>query len=747
MRVTHNMLANSVSQNIQRNLRALERRSNQLSMGKMFDRPSQDPVGTYRSMRITSTGLARNEQFSRNIGEGKTWLNSTESALADSIDAVQRLRELAVYASNDTFSTEDRKAVAPEVEQLLDHLISLGNTDVAGLYIFGGHKTQDPPYRVAGANGELLNDWYNQESGLTADNIELDNLLTGDYAVSTEAEKDPGVLDEAARAYLMDEYIQGARDGFFGGYNAASLTVGDVNEDNAVRFTAREEGAYGNNIEVVYETNDNGDIAIDVGRENGAYRITVTMDENEDFTAKQVADAVNGHEEASALVQASVNLEGNGGGSGDVDPDIFEDPDDPDETIPISLSGGAGGIGEVYSSDEGGNLEDDSPWNGTVALEVQEAKKFGQFSSDIQDKIINHPNIDEDSIEDVDEQDLIVRLSAGYQLYDLDGKNYSGTYGNQSGEDIYINMTKLKEDDQSITFKAREDDWVTMKVPPNANITYEREEVKVGDKAVFQLKPELNENDPDFDRFTLHQDYGRPDEQGRPTMGDALNWHFNADEDFFDEKTRTLKFHDIDQATGQFITSSISPTFEEEFQTADAARYYDPQDLEKHGVPDDEFDEHPAAIFSFVAPGDPYYMGDDGERLIEISPDQKVPANITGIEAFGETELFQTVRDMHQALVHDEQFTLSNEVIDQLDNHLDGLLRSRSDIGARMERMEVTEERLHSERIYLREHLSKVEDVDMADAITEFMMQENAYQAALATGARMVYPSLIDFLR
>ena len=61
--------------------------------------------------------------------------------------------------------------------------------------------------------------------------------------------------------------------------------------------------------------------------------------------------------------------------------------------------------------------------------------------------------------------------------------------------------------------------------------------------------------------------------------------------------------------------------------------------------------------------------------------------------------------------------------------------------------MLTTEGSIESEQIYLRELRSKVEDIDIAEAITEFMMQENAYQAALATGARIVYPSLIDFLR
>ncbi len=743
MRVTHKMLANAVSRNIQRNLWALQKRSNQLSTGKVFDRPSQDPVGTYRSMRISSTGLARNHQYNRNIGEAKTWLNATENALADGIDVIHRLRELAVYASNDALSAEDRKAMAPEVEQLLNHLISVGNAEVAGLFIFGGHKTQESPYRIAGASGHLLDDWYNAQSGLTGTLIRPDNLTTGSYAVSTLAGLEPE-LTQAARADLLNEYLQGARDGFFGGYSAATLTAGDTNQDNAVLFTAREAGFNGNHINIQYvDPGAEQPLTVNVsgtGQEDDPFVIQVSLETDGDgnitSTAKQVADAINNDETASALVRASVNLENNGGGSGIVSLDDF--------TEPLFLAGGAGGFSGVYASDEDGYRLDDSPWNGTLALEVQEAKKFGQLPLDVQE-----------TLGETDEQDMFIRLSVGFQLYDLAGKNYSGTYGSKTGEEIYINMTRLKEEGQTITFQVKDGDdaqWLSLELAPNANITYEIDQVMVGDKAVYQLNPHLSdENNSTYDRLTLHREYGRLDAQGLPTMGDNMDWHFAVPEDpadkgFFDESTRTLKFFDIDQATGRFITSSISTTFET-FSTALAGQYYDRADLEKYGVPDEEFADHPAAIFSFIAPGEPYYMGDDGQRLVEISTDQRISANITGIEAFGVTDVFNTVREMHQALIHNHQFALSNEVIEKLDDHLDALLQSRSDVGARMERLDITEDRLHSERIYLRELLSKVEDIDMADAITEFMMQENAYQAALATGARMVYPSLIDFLR
>lgn len=148
MRVTHRMLAQTVNRNLRHNLVSLQEKSAQLSSGRLFTRPSQDPVGTYKVMRISGTGLMRNEQYQRNIGEGITWLTVTEEALAEAIEAAQRLRELAVYAANGTMTPEDMQAIAPEVRQLLENLVGVGNAEVTGLYIFGGHQTQKVPFTL-----------------------------------------------------------------------------------------------------------------------------------------------------------------------------------------------------------------------------------------------------------------------------------------------------------------------------------------------------------------------------------------------------------------------------------------------------------------------------------------------------------------------------------------------------------------------------------------------------------------------
>ncbi len=622
MRVTHRMLAQSVTRNLQRNLRSLNKRSNQLSTGRVFTSPSEDPVGTYKVMKISGTGLARNEQYVRNIGEGISWLTMTDDALSEAIDSVQRLRELAVYSANGIHTEEERQAIVPEVTQLLEHLISIANTELTGLYIFGGGQTQEPPYKIAGSQGEILNSWLNENSGLVGGQssigIEMDNLAGGNYAVSTAVlsaeelsyDPDAGGVD----ATVVAEFLNGDRAGFFG-------------------------------------TDD----------------------------------------------------------------------------ISISTAG---------SSDD---------LSGSLALEVVEDMRYQDLSEEQQAAITG------------EEDDRIIRLGARYYLYDLEGKEYEGAVGFNAGEDIYLNLNSLQTGDGQISLNINHDGTekaINLQIATPESLTFEQDTSLEGDKLVLQLQasaPFVSDSDSDiYNRFTLHKDYGSADENGRPSTGIHLDWYFNSGalDSTLPQETNTinLKFFDIDRTTGELFTSTIAPTFSQ-FADADTKDVCWEADILQDGVPDGYFSERPAAVFTFLPAGEPYYVGDSTKRVVEISSQIVVPTSITGAEAFGGDELFQAVLKMENALLSNDQFALGDAVLNDLQNNLDRLLKCRSEVGARMERLLVTEDKIESEQIYLRELRSQVEDIDMAEAITEFMMQENAYQAALSTGARIIYPSLIDFLR
>lgn len=164
MRVTNKMMAQTVQRNMHMNAQRMNRLHEQMSSGKMASRPSEDAVAVSRSMALDSA-LARNEQFVRNIDDTLSWLNATDVTLGNVTDLLQRVRELVIFSANDLRSPAEREAVAAEVDQLLNHLVELGNMEYGGRHLFGGFRTTTPPYaRVVdtfaytGDNGDIVNE-------------------------------------------------------------------------------------------------------------------------------------------------------------------------------------------------------------------------------------------------------------------------------------------------------------------------------------------------------------------------------------------------------------------------------------------------------------------------------------------------------------------------------------------------------------------------------------------------------------
>lgn len=151
MRVTQSMLANNMLRNLMQSQVKLDRYMEQLYTGKKIRRPSDDPVVAIKGMGYR-TQVLEVEQFQRNVSEVRNWMDQSESVLNEGIQVLQRIRELAVQASNSTNSPDELQSIKKEIEQLRSHLIDLGNTKVNDRYIFNGTKTDERPILMDAEN-------------------------------------------------------------------------------------------------------------------------------------------------------------------------------------------------------------------------------------------------------------------------------------------------------------------------------------------------------------------------------------------------------------------------------------------------------------------------------------------------------------------------------------------------------------------------------------------------------------------
>lgn len=139
-----------------------------------------------------------------------------------------------------------------------------------------------------------------------------------------------------------------------------------------------------------------------------------------------------------------------------------------------------------------------------------------------------------------------------------------------------------------------------------------------------------------------------------------------------------------------------------------------------------------------------------GEFEIELSPSVRLSYNTSGVALFGDTttgnNIFQVLDDLETDLNNGNTTNISG-ALSKLDKWIDTSNEERALVGGKVNRLDLTKNRLLDTNVTLEKLRSENEDVDMAETITDLNMQQNVYQAALAAGAKVIQPSLMDFLR
>lgn len=145
MRITNKVLVKDFINNLHNNLTSMQKYQQQLSTGLEVSNPSDNPYKFSRAMELNAS-LSANDRYKENIQEGIGWLDTTESALGQMGDVLQRVRELAVQAGAGSNSSDEQNSINSEMKQLKKQLMQIGNTAYDGRYVFGGDDTINPPF-------------------------------------------------------------------------------------------------------------------------------------------------------------------------------------------------------------------------------------------------------------------------------------------------------------------------------------------------------------------------------------------------------------------------------------------------------------------------------------------------------------------------------------------------------------------------------------------------------------------------
>lgn len=283
MRINHNIAALNTYRQLNAANNAQMKSMQKLSSGLRINNAADDAAGLAISekMRGQIRGL---EMASKNAQDATSLIQTAEGALNETHAILQRMRELAVQAANDTNTDTDRLEIQKEINQLTSEINRIGNTT----------------------------------------EFNTQKLLNGDKA-------------------------QGGGDGV-----KASAIIND-----ALIITANEAGEAGNSysIEIVAPTSGSSDLLVTV--EGNKITVTLGWDSNDssviEATMQDIANAINGDEDANQLVTVSV-VEG-------------KENEKIDSSVPeISLDGGRLGEGEALQFQIGANE------NQSLILEISDMR-------------------------------------------------------------------------------------------------------------------------------------------------------------------------------------------------------------------------------------------------------------------------------------------------------------------------------------------------------------------------------------
>ena len=167
MIINHNMNALKAHRNMNVNNTAAGKSMEKLSSGLRINRAGDDAAGLAISekMRGQIRGLT---QSSRNAADGISMIQTAEGALNETTNILQRMRELAVQAGNDTNTTSDREEIQKEIDALTEEVDRIANnTEFNTQKLLNGNKT--------GKAGDIVKEAIAEKKGTFS--IELNNEL------------------------------------------------------------------------------------------------------------------------------------------------------------------------------------------------------------------------------------------------------------------------------------------------------------------------------------------------------------------------------------------------------------------------------------------------------------------------------------------------------------------------------------------------------------------------------------------
>jgi len=141
------------------------------------------------------------------------------------------------------------------------------------------------------------------------------------------------------------------------------------------------------------------------------------------------------------------------------------------------------------------------------------------------------------------------------------------------------------------------------------------------------------------------------------------------------------------------------------------------------------------------------YVGDDSSIERNVAPGLRVAVNLNGSSVFSTNgvSLFDSLNALIASVTTDPSTIGDNALV--IDGHLSTIQQGLAEVGGRVNRLEALKTHTDDSIASMQKNLSSIEDIDLEKAMLDVKTRDVAYQAALSATARVIQPSLVDFLK
>jgi len=752
------MMVNNLLRNLYKNYTKMDKSQQMLSSQRKFLRPSDDPIGVTRSLRLT-TEIVNMQQYKRNTQDCDSWLQSSEQAVNNAISVMQRIRELTVQGSTGTYSEQDRKKIADEIAELKNELISVGNTTYAGSYLFSGFKTDkallnaDGTYDLDGgilSGGEIIevNVGVNDRIGM---NI-LGQRIFGSMSTTTYEEYVLKGISE-----FKGVSFDSSNNKLVISYNGTQYTITMPEEKytsiDGLRFVQDLNDAIASASPATTPALNQ---LIKASLEDGKVVLKGPRGFNiENSTTMDVKD-IMGMEKDQNAVLTKVTVSD----LDDIDQGVFNGS----TTYLLKASDDFAGTTAaanftIYYGDNTYTITMDREYKSTEDKE---------FIYDFNKKLAEIPGLAGHVSLSVKDGQFAITADKQFKLEatsDFDQLGFDNSSVNGSG---------LKGAKAAYAAEGGKLDLFNDKISISApeNQLY----IKYGDK-IYSIN--LSEEEYGYGTTKTFNDLIK-DIQSKINSIPELKGYVNVT-----EENGSIRFY-ADQAfelvygmKGNF--ASVSPTITTtndrfDIKLGDGSPITIKLPQGSYSI-DDFTQALQSAIDSELALRGKIIVSNDGTNISFYSqlPITLSPANGSGlitsdsssssklmdsigfntakesvyigdrVESGSATQLLGVIDQLVKDLNSNNSEGIS-KALSRIDAHIANLNAVRAEIGVKTNRLELTLNRIEDDNINLKGLLSKNEDVDMAEAIMNLQMQQNVYNAALSVGAKIISLSLVDFI-